>query len=234
MKGQNWYQEDFIANQYDEMRFSNGGQLIDSKEKQQVLDLIDIFEGKKILEIACGTARFGLMLAELGADVTGIDISKAMINIGRKKIPNSPLTGNLNFLYSDASSLPFKDSSFDIVLAMRFFHLTPHIEYFLPEMIRVSNDKVIFDTFNAYSARFLYNWILPMDSKLHKNSDISKLLLNINTKSVKSTNDFFFPYGLYRKLPFLFAKGVKYLDSRMTSTDVGKRFSTVSYWSISI
>jgi hypothetical protein len=101
-------------------------------------------------------------------------------------------------------------------------------------MIRVSNDKVIFDTFNAYSARFLYNWILPMDSKLHKNSDISKLLLNINTKSVKSTNDFFFPYGLYRKLPFLFAKGVKYLDSRMTSTDVGKRFSTVSYWSISI
>ena len=86
MKGKSWYQELQNATQYDAKRFSKGGGLIDSHEKQIVTNFIDAIDGKKILDIACGTARFSLMLAALGADVVALDSSEPMIEIGKNNI----------------------------------------------------------------------------------------------------------------------------------------------------
>jgi ubiquinone/menaquinone biosynthesis C-methylase UbiE len=84
VKGQEWYQADDIAEEYDDKRFSRGGQLIDRREKAAVLESIMPVEDKKVLEIACGTGRFTVMLAHQGADVVGLDISAAMLQQGRR------------------------------------------------------------------------------------------------------------------------------------------------------
>ena len=63
MKGQEWYQADDVAEEYDDKRFSRGGQLIDRREKEAVLEAIMPVEDQKVLEIACGTGRFTVMLA---------------------------------------------------------------------------------------------------------------------------------------------------------------------------
>ena len=42
---------------------------------------------KKILDVACGTADFAIATSKLnGVHITGIDISKNMLEIGRKKV----------------------------------------------------------------------------------------------------------------------------------------------------
>ena len=58
VKGREWYQADAVAEAYENKRFSGGGRLIDRREKRAVLEAMAPVEGKRILEIACGTGRF--------------------------------------------------------------------------------------------------------------------------------------------------------------------------------
>jgi len=41
---------------------------------------------KRILDVCCGTGRFSIPLGEMGYKVVGIDISKEMLNVAKKKV----------------------------------------------------------------------------------------------------------------------------------------------------
>ncbi|PSQ58745.1 SAM-dependent methyltransferase [Halobacteriales archaeon SW_7_71_33] len=174
MKGREWYQADEVAEEYENKRFSRGGQLIDRREKRAVLSALGPVEDQEVLEIACGTGRFTVMLAERGADVVGLDISKPMLQQGRRKA--AAANSRVDWLRGDAARLPFPDDSFDTVLAMRFFHLADTPAAFLSELRRVSRDRVVFDTFNSGSTRSVYNWLLPMGSRLYSRAEVEGLL----------------------------------------------------------
>ena len=176
MKGQEWYQTEQVADAYEEKRFSGGGRLIDRREKQAVLDGVAPIDEQRILELACGTGRFSVMLAERGADITGLDISPAMLSQARRKSRASSVRDHIEFLRGDAGRLPFPDDTFDTVFAVRFFHLADTPAQFLSEMQRVARNRVFFDTFNARSARSVYNWLLPMGSRLYTAREVHRLL----------------------------------------------------------
>jgi len=230
VKGQEWYQADDVAQEYDNKRFSRGGKLIDRREKIAVLDAIMPVEDRDVLEIACGTGRFTVMLAERGANVVGLDISAAMLQQGRKKAQHAELAGTLEFLRGDAGRLPFPDDHFDIVIAMRFFHLADDPESFLEEMNRVSRDQIVFDTFNRFSTRSIYNWALPMGSRLYSKSEIATLLAKTNLTLVEVEDDFLLPYGLYRAIPNELASPLRKLDTTIGGHPVTDHFASVSYW----
>ena len=230
VKGQEWYQEDDVAEAYDEKRFSRGGRLIDRREKQAVLDALSPVEDKKILEIACGTGRFTTMLADRGADIIGLDISGPMLQQGRERAQSAGVADNLEYMRGDAGRLPFPDDEFDAVLAMRFFHLADTPESFMTEMQRVSKDQIVFDTFNRRSSRVLYNWALPMGSHLYSETDVKQLLADANLELVNAEHDWIIPYGFYRSIPNTLASGIRRMDSTVVKTAVGRPFSSVSYW----
>jgi 2-polyprenyl-3-methyl-5-hydroxy-6-metoxy-1,4-benzoquinol methylase len=46
--------------------------------------------GGPVLELACGTGRIALALAEKGLDVTGVDISDGMLTVARHKAAGRP------------------------------------------------------------------------------------------------------------------------------------------------
>ncbi|MDF9745762.1 class I SAM-dependent methyltransferase [Natrinema salsiterrestre] len=230
MKGQEWYQADDIAEEYDDKRFSRGGQLIDRREKAAVLDAIMPIEDRKILEIACGTGRFTVMLADQGADVVGLDISAAMLQQGRRKARDADLAGTLDFLRGDAGRLPFPDDHFDTVVAMRFFHLADDPEAFLQEMRRVSRDQIVFDTFNRFSTRSVYNWALPMGSRLYSKSEVAVLLAKTDLTLVDVEDDFLLPYGLYRSIPNALASPLRALDEGIGEFSLSDHLASVSYW----
>ena len=230
MKGQEWYQADDVAEEYDDKRFSRGGQLIDRREKEAVLEAIMPVEDRKVLEIACGTGRFTVMLAHQGADVVGLDISAAMLQQGRRKAQNTELAGTLEFLRGDAGRLPFPDDHFDTVIAMRFFHLADDPEAFLKEMRRVSRDQIVFDTFNRFSARSIYNWALPMGSRLYSKSEIAVLLAKTDLTLVDVEDDFLLPYGLYRSIPNSLASPLRTLDKAIGELPTTDHVASVSYW----
>ncbi len=230
VKGQEWYQEDTVAEAYEEKRFSGGGRLIDRREKEAVLDSITPMEDADVLEIACGTGRFSVMLAERGANVTGLDISGPMLARAREKARAVAVGDSVEFMRGDAGRLPFPNDSFDVVFAIRFFHLADTPAAFLSEMRRVARDRIVFDTFNARSARTAYNWLLPMGSRLYTRRDVECMLANVDLDLVDEDHDFVVPYGLYRKLPGSVANPIRRLDTTMIGTPIGRYLASVSYW----
>ncbi|AOW80626.1 S-adenosylmethionine-dependent methyltransferase [Halodesulfurarchaeum formicicum] len=230
MKGQEFYQADAVAEAYEDKRFSRGGRLIDRREKEAVLEALSPLQDRRILEIACGTGRFTVMLAERDADIVGLDISQAMLSQGREKAKRAGVTDRLDFMRGDAARLPFPDNHFDAVFAMRFFHLADTPQAFLTEMARVSKDLVFFDTFKARSARSVYNWALPMGSRLYEDSEVKALIAGADLELESVIDDFLLPYGLYRKIPDWMADGLRDLDTAATDGSVGESLATVSYW----
>ena len=72
--------------------------------------------GKKVLDICCASGTNSKILYEKGASVTGVDISKEMINITKKRVPS------IIFKVANMKHLPFSDNSFDVL----FFGLCIH------------------------------------------------------------------------------------------------------------
>ena len=230
MKGQEWYQATEVAEEYDEKRFSRGGRLIDRREKQAVIDALGRVEGERVLEIACGTGRFTVMLAERGADITGLDISGPMLQEGRRKAQDAGVEDTIEFMRGDAARLPFPDDHFDTVFAMRFFHLADTPAKFLAEMARVSKEQVFFDTFKRFSTRSLYNWLLPMGSRLYGSREVEDLVDGAGLQLVDSDHDFVVPYGFYREVPDWVAGPFRRADTAVGATPFGDALASVSYW----
>jgi SAM-dependent methyltransferase len=230
VKGAEWYQTDEVAQEYDVKRFSRGGRLIDRREKRAVLEALNPLDDRKVLEIACGTGRFTVMLAERGADIVGLDISSAMMAEGRKKARSAGVADHIEFLRGDAARLPFPDDHFDTVFAMRFFHLADTPAKFLAEMCRVSKEQVFFDTFNDRSTRVLYNWLLPMGSRLYGREEVGRLIDGAGLTLVGESHDFVLPYGFYRKIPNRLAGAFRSVDTAVGGTPLGTHLASVSYW----
>ena len=58
--------------------------------------------GGPILEVACGTGRVLLPLAQAGFDVVGLDISPAMLALARQKVDAAGLQGKVGLVEADA------------------------------------------------------------------------------------------------------------------------------------
>src|SRR6056297_2444858 len=230
VKGQEWYQADTVAEEYEAKRFSRGGRLIDRREKEAVLDAIGPVADKTVLEVACGTGRFTVMLAERDADITGLDISGPMLQQGREKAKAAGVDDHVEFMRGDAARLPFPDDHFDTVLAMRFFHLADTPAAFLAEMRRVAKDQVFFDTFNRFSTRSLYNWALPMGSRLYSRWEIDRLLDGADLELAAESHDWVLPYGFYRKIPNELASSFRSIDTAIGASPLGDKVASVSYW----
>jgi SAM-dependent methyltransferase len=59
--------------------------------------------GSPLLEFGCGTGRLLVALAEAGFDITGVDVSPAMLDLARAKLAGRPgLPGKVDLVQADA------------------------------------------------------------------------------------------------------------------------------------
>jgi SAM-dependent methyltransferase len=230
VKGREWYQSPAVVAEYDEKRFSRGGRLVDRRERRAVLEALAPVEGRRVLEVASGTGRFAVELAERGADVVALDVSAAMLAEGRRRARRAGVADAVSFLRADAARLPFGDGEFDAVVAVRFFHLADTPARFLAEMARVSTERVFFDTFDGRSTRVLYNWLLPMGSRLYDRGRVRRLLDDAGLSLAGVEHDFVVPFGFYRTVPDRVARAVRRVDEALCRTSAGRRVASVSYW----
>jgi ubiquinone/menaquinone biosynthesis C-methylase UbiE len=63
-----------------------------------------------LIDIGCGTGAYAAGLAELGWDVTGVDVSEDMLRRARAK--------GVRAIQADAATMPFEDSSFDAAVSV--------------------------------------------------------------------------------------------------------------------
>jgi len=104
--------------------------------RKKVIMLAKPGKGAKVLDVATGTGSQAFAFAKTGCKVTGIDLSEDMLNIARKKNKYP----DVRFRIADASSLPFKDQSFDICCISLGLHEMPPavMRKTLAEMARVT------------------------------------------------------------------------------------------------
>lgn len=111
-----------ISSFYDETRF--GVPFLEEFVLSALLELLDLQEGMRVLDVAAGTGRTAVPLAELGVTVMAMDLTWAMIARMRSKAQQTAWQ-NLHIQQANARRLPFPDHTFDAVLSLRFFHLFP-------------------------------------------------------------------------------------------------------------
>jgi ubiquinone/menaquinone biosynthesis C-methylase UbiE len=90
-------------------------------------------EGRRILDIGCGTGTLTLALARRSARAIGVDPAPRMVAQARAKQGDAPVT----FMVASAEALPFPDSSFDGATASLTVHHWRDAEHGLGELARV-------------------------------------------------------------------------------------------------
>jgi ubiquinone/menaquinone biosynthesis C-methylase UbiE len=92
----------------------------------------------RVLDLGCGDGTTALPLARLGADVTGIDIARNLVEAGNKRAAAAGLE-RLRFQEGDASKLEgVADHSFDLTLSVFGAMFAPRPFDVAREMVRVT------------------------------------------------------------------------------------------------
>ena len=98
----------------------------------------------KILDIATGTGDFAISASKYtNANITGIDISQGMLDIGVDKIAKKGLTDRIKLQLADSEKLPFQDNSYDAITAGFGVRNFEHLNKGLLEMYRTLKPKGI-------------------------------------------------------------------------------------------
>ena len=125
-----------------------------------------------VLEVGAGTGK-NLPYYSKKAKVTGIDISKGMLDKAIKK--NNKLKTNCRLLLMDAENMKFRNNSFDTVLCTFILCSVPNPVKALKEMRRVCkpNGRII-----MVEHVLSKNWLIALWQKLH--NPITRWLVGIN------------------------------------------------------
>ena len=99
--------------------------------RKKVAKLVNSQPGQKILDLAAGTGSSSIVFLREGVKVVAADFSNGMLEEGRKRHPE------LEFVFADASALPFADKEFDTVTISFGIRNVEKIEVALAEMLRV-------------------------------------------------------------------------------------------------
>jgi ubiquinone/menaquinone biosynthesis C-methylase UbiE len=92
----------------------------------------------QVLDLGCGDGTTALPLAQLGADVTGIDIARNLVEAGNKRAAAAGLN-RLKFQEGDASNLAgVPDHSFDLTVSIFGAMFAPKPFDVAREMVRVT------------------------------------------------------------------------------------------------
>jgi 2-polyprenyl-3-methyl-5-hydroxy-6-metoxy-1,4-benzoquinol methylase len=102
-----------------------------------IFDQINIPEDARVLEVGCGTGILwrGRVQVPRGWRVILTDMSNGMLNETRASL--TQLGHSFSYMQADAQSLPFRDASFDAVIANHMLYHVPDIPRALNEFKRV-------------------------------------------------------------------------------------------------
>lgn len=151
--------------------------------RERVVNFTDAPKGSRILDVATGTGQQAFAFAKRDYEVTGIDLSEAMLNVAKKNNKYK----NAKFEIADATNLPFEDDSFEVSTISFALHEMPLsiIEKVLKEMVRVTRPKgtiVVVDyglPENKLGRFLVYHFNALYEPKYYRdfiNSDLEALL----------------------------------------------------------
>ena len=136
--------------------------------KRFTIELSGVRPGNRVLDIAGGTGdlarKFSQLVGPTGQVVLA-DINASMLKVGRDRLLDKGVAGNIEFVQADAEKLPFPDNHFDcvtIAFGLRNV-LKPGGRLLVLEFSKPTN-KLMSKVYDAYSFAFM-----PLAGKLITN-----------------------------------------------------------------
>lgn len=196
---------DKIAKVYDNWYQTKTGSYVDRTEKELVFTLLKSKTGLS-LDLGCGTGNYSLELYKRGFAVIGLDSSKEMLKVARKKI------SEIYFIKGDAYFLPFKNEVFDLVLSITMFEFIKEPIRVMKEIYRVlkPGGEVLIGTMNGRSLWFLFKRIKSLFvetayryARFYTPKELKNLCKITGFKNIEIRGIIFFPsFFPFTKLAF--------------------------------
>lgn len=108
--------------------------------KRFTIELSGVRPGNRVLDIAGGTGDLTRKFASLvgpSGEVVLADINDSMLKVGRDRLLDKGVAGNVQFVQADAEALPFPDNHFDVVTIAFGLRNVTRKENALRSMLRV-------------------------------------------------------------------------------------------------
>lgn len=99
----------------------------------RLVSALAVRAGEEVLDVACGTGNATIPAARIGARVTGLDLTPAMLATARERAADL----GIEWVEGDAEGLSFPDASFDVVLSTFGCMFAPRHELVADELARV-------------------------------------------------------------------------------------------------
>ncbi len=178
-----------ISDKYDFLNhFLSFGQ--DIYWRKKVANIIkNIPNNDKVIDVACGTGDLAIEInKKINKNITGIDFCYEMLKIAKKK------TKELTFINGDATNLPLKDNSFDILTIAFGIRNIPERKKALKEFYRVLKKKgyliiLEFSIPDNFLFRFYFEKVLPFLGGIFSKKEAYKYLPD-SVKKFPSVSNF--------------------------------------------
>jgi len=122
-------------------------------EGPSMIKAVGNIKGKKLLDVGCGAGVHIKKYVEKGAKCSGLDISKTLIELAKKRCPKS------EFKVGSMSNMSYPKGSFDIVTSSLAIHYVDDLKKVFKEINRVlgkgglfyySSDSLVYLVSDAY------------------------------------------------------------------------------------
>ena len=153
--------------------------------KRFAIEQAAVRPGHKVLDVAGGTGDLSAVFAKqvgVSGRVTIADINAAMLEVGRARLADRGLAGNIEFVQADAEDLPFPDNHFDAITIAFGLRNVTHQDRALASMFRVLKpggrllvlefSKPVLPGLGAVYDAYSFN-LLPKFGKLIANDEAS-------------------------------------------------------------
>jgi len=151
-----------------------------------------------VLDVACGAAHAAEQVAPTVRQVVGLDLTRALLDLGAERLREAGIT-NVLLQEGSAAELPFLDASFDLVFCRAALHHMPDPSGAVAEMARVCRPggRVVAADMVAPSAEVreafdaLHRRIDPSHAGVLLEAELADLLRTVGPLAYGETSDSF-------------------------------------------
>ena len=126
---------DGLASSYHAARFTDRPGRYDLLEAEVLIRelvarlMLSDGEGWRALDVACGTGKAAVIIAQTGGQVVALDGAPQMLHQCQTRAQEAGVHEHMMVTNASANSLPYREGTFDLVCSFRFLHLLPAPAY---------------------------------------------------------------------------------------------------------
>ncbi len=150
--------------------------------RQTTLDLAEVRQGERVLEIGSGTGTLTLaatVRVGAGGEATGIDIAPEMVRVASRKAVRKGVPAK--FQTAGIAAIPFPDNRFDVVMcSFMIFHM--------PEAVRLKGLEEIFRVLKPGGRLFILDVVSKKkkrDWRHHDLRDLAPILTQLEFRGIE-------------------------------------------------